>query len=463
MYAHFSFVDAISEVRSFQASSRQTDIDPRRWRGKNTPSRSDRQRAPRCTVTAGECEECRSVNSLWGRHGQDGCGGESNERGVVNLAPSDNGGQQGDGFSRQQGDGFSCQEGGGFSAQQESETLRDSRRLQPPPGGDGGAGEGGSHTAKDAPKYVVRPIPPPPPQEHVVMESGRYHCLDRSVWMKVFSNLSLIDLSHCLRVCKAWNRWTIHPSFWRRVDLSGAAVKHTHLRWVVLRQPKAIDMSRCFVSQRQLLWLLARLPHLKSLTLSSHPWATICALCSHSTPNLRALVLSWAVGLRSECFRELLEQPCSGPILRPGMDTHLPRLRLLHHLDLTGTEVDDSCLELISVHLVFLQSLELSACMRLTDTGVGSLTTPGRPLVRSLSALSLYRCLSLTDKCLEVLVSLQNLRRLDLSRIPGITVSAYRWFQDHYTWRCLQMTTQAIFTYPEPCPPAVTGHQAPSA
>lgn len=313
------------------------------------------------------------------------------------------------------------------------------------PGGKArGQDESGAEREPSAAKqtFVVRPLALPPPPEQVSTSSGKPHRLERPLWMKAFAYLSPAELSRCLRVCKAWNRWCIQPTLWPSVNLARTHVRQAHLLGTVLRQPRHLNLASAHASQRQLAWLVARLPQLRSLTLASQPWATICALCSPCTPLLRSLVLSWATGVQPACFQELVEPP-SG--VRPGLAPSLSRLHQLRHLDLSGTEVGDPSLALISAHMGLLESLDLRACMRVTDGGMEALVSQGRPLPMSLLALNLCRCLGLTDRCFGSLARLQRLRRLDISRVPHITRSACCRFVQHYTWRPLAMTSPTVF------------------
>ncbi|KAL8580313.1 hypothetical protein ACOMHN_030937 [Nucella lapillus] len=294
--------------------------------------------------------------------------------------------------------------------------------------------------------FVVRPLVLPPPPEQVTMVTGKPHPLERGVWMKVFRYLTPAELSRCLQVCQTWNRWCIHPSLWASINLPRTFIKQMHLLGTVLRQPRTLNLASAHLSQKQLGWLIPRLPQVKSLTLASQPWATVCALCSPSTPLLRSLVLSWATGIRPACFQELIEPPVG---VRPGLTPNLSRLHQLRHLDLSGTEIGDSSLALVSAHLGLLESLDLRACMKVTDAGMEALVTQGRPILMSLLSLNLCRCWGLTDKCLVSLTALQRMRHLDISRIPHITRSALYHFSQQYTWRPLSMTSPAVFTVAE--------------
>lgn len=291
--------------------------------------------------------------------------------------------------------------------------------------------------------FVVRPAAIPPPPEQMLLVTGKPHRLERKLWMRIFGYLPQPDLSRCLQVCKSWNRWCIHPSLWRLIKLMRLHIKQVHLCGVVLRQPQCLNLAHAVVSRKQLAWLVARLPQLKDLNLSGLPWAAVCALCSPSTPLLRTLVLSWATGLHQNCFQELIEPPIG---VRPGLSPILSRLHQLRHLDLSGTEISDASLGLISMHLAFLEALHLTCCMHITDTGLENLACFGRPLLQSLQVLILCRCMGLTDKCFVPLVNLQQLHTLNLSKIPHITRGACSRFMQQYSYRQLKMFVHGMFS-----------------
>ncbi|XP_025092678.1 lysine-specific demethylase 2A-like isoform X3 [Pomacea canaliculata] len=290
--------------------------------------------------------------------------------------------------------------------------------------------------------FVVRPAALSSPPEHVLLATGKAHRLERQHWMKVFTHLAPSDLSHCLQVCKAWNRWCIHPTLWRSIDLSRTQIKQQHLCGIVLRQSSKLNLSNASISRKQLAWLVARLPQLKELNLSGQPWAAVSALCSPSTPLLRKLVLSWTTGLLQPCFQELVEPPVG---VKPGISPNLSRLHQLRHLDLGGTEISDASLGLISDHLGLLEVLNLTCCMRITDMGLEALACKGRPLVLSLKDVCLCRCLGLTDKCFLSLMALQRLHSLDVSKIPHLSRTACGHFLHQYSYRKLQYSGSGVF------------------
>ena len=68
-------------------------------------------------------------------------------------------------------------------------------------------------------------------------------------------------------------------------------IKAPYLIGLVRRQPESLDLSWTDLSAKQLLWLLQRLPRLKSLRLAGLSQSTVEALATTSTPLLRRLDL----------------------------------------------------------------------------------------------------------------------------------------------------------------------------
>ena len=60
---------------------------------------------------------------------------------------------------------------------------------------------------------------------------------------------------------------------------------------MVRRQPESLELSWTDLDAKQLLWLLQRLPRLKSLRLAGLSQATVEALATTATPLLRRLDL----------------------------------------------------------------------------------------------------------------------------------------------------------------------------
>ena len=273
------------------------------------------------------------------------------------------------------------------------------------------------------PKYVVRPAPISPPPRHVSTSQGARHVADYAVWLRVFRYLPAGALSRCMAVCKTWNRWCLSAGLWRCVDLSHRRLRRTHLVGVVRRQPAALDLGWTNVSQRQLLWLLPRLPHLHTLRLTGASWAAAVALCCSDCPLLATLDLRWVEGLRDPSLIDLLAAPADR---RPGASDAACRLRLCHCLALAGSDVTDAGLALLSDRLPQLTSLDLSYCTQVHDAGIEALVAGAL----TLTTLCLDGCSRLTDNCLLYLAKAPCLQTVSLRACTLITRSACQHFID---------------------------------
>ena len=234
------------------------------------------------------------------------------------------------------------------------------------------------------PKYVIRPAPSTPPK-YLALATGGRHRLDRHGWMIIFSYLPRDDLTRCLRVCRTWYRWAMNADFYPIMELKETALKHHHMRGIIRRQPKTLDLTGSNVSHEQLGWLTARLPHLKHLILVRNSWAAVSSLCSSSCPLLYSIDLSWVSSVRSKCLRDLLAPPTDH---RPGVIDTVSRFRRCTRMDLTGSNIDDSAIEyLSSVWLPKLTHLSLAFVVRITEKGLESLAK-----CESLKELKLQYC-----------------------------------------------------------------------
>lgn len=266
-------------------------------------------------------------------------------------------------------------------------------------------------------RYVVRPGPAPPPPEHFRLKSGANDCLGRELWLKIFSSLNSADLSRCLSVCKVWNWWCYHPSFWKVIDLSEERIVQAHLIGIVKRQPRTLNLNSVVMTQHQLLWLSARLPQLKYLSLVSCSWATVSALCFSTCPLLHTLDLSWMLNLTEEHFHDLLTPPTDR---RPGMKA-ISRLHRLKTLAVTGTEITDNSVQTMVVHLTHLEVLDISYCTNITDQGIKHLTDPEGCLGSTLKYLNMSGCKRLTDEAVRHLVNCTGLKTVNIGRCSGIS------------------------------------------
>jgi len=194
------------------------------------------------------------------------------------------------------------------------------------------------------------------------------------------------------------------------------------LSGIVRRQPKCLDLSMTNISNRQLSWLLARLPHLKELNLSSNSWAAVSALCSSAVcpPGLVKLNLSWVTGLCDPSLIELVSPPAAyGAAVRPGVqDSSVSRLRHCSTLRLTGTDITDGALAVYVRHMPRLEVVDLRLCVGVTDCGVRTLCTG---MGDRLTELILTGCVHVTGVGLESVSRLcPNIKKLSMDSCTHI-------------------------------------------
>lgn len=274
-------------------------------------------------------------------------------------------------------------------------------------------------------KFVVRPPAPPPPPDNVELENGSYHALKKVHWTKVFSFLSYSDLAKCLCVSKAFYRWGMNHELWPKIDLSKRRICQSHLIGIVKRQPNDLKLNNVVMTQQQLSWLLARIPLLKNLCMSSCSWATVSALCFSSCPLLNALNLNWMLGLNHLRFKDLISPPSD---LRPGMND-VSRLHQLTSLQIAGTEIEDESLQLIPQYLTKLRKLDISYCPRITNEGIKKLVEVNDAvLTKSLQAIDISGSRVLTSAALDNLVNCVNLSVVKIHKCSNITAMSVQKF-----------------------------------
>lgn len=265
-------------------------------------------------------------------------------------------------------------------------------------------------------RHPVRPAPVHAPPEGFLLKNGKEHALKCELWMLIFSFLSQDDLSHCLCVSRVWNRWCLHASLWKTIDLSVTTIKKQHLCAIVRRQPAVLVLSSVVMTPKQLGWLLNRLPQLRELNLSHMSWPTISALCSSSCPLVQSLDLSWATELNEQCFKDLVDSPVSRT---PGMDNK-SRLSMLKTLLISGTEITDSNMKDLIQHVPKLENLTMSFCVKLTDSAIENLTK-SENVKNHLKYLNISGCKQLTSRSLTHLINCVHLVTLNIERCPKIT------------------------------------------
>uniref|UniRef100_A0A8B9KCU1 [histone H3]-dimethyl-L-lysine(36) demethylase n=1 Tax=Astyanax mexicanus TaxID=7994 RepID=A0A8B9KCU1_ASTMX len=235
----------------------------------------------------------------------------------------------------------------------------------------------------------------------------------KEVWVSVFRYLSRTELAVCMRVCKAWYKWSFDKRLWNRIDLSRCrSVSAQALSAIIKRQPVTLDLSWTPVSKKQITWLVHHLPGLKDLILSGCSSSCVSGLISQSLPCLRTLDLCWAEGVKESQLKDLISPPGS---------ENRSRLRNTLSLRLSGLDVSDSILKLIIRHMPLLRRLDLSHCHDVTDQSVSLLTASGSNMRSTLREINLAGCSKLTDACLSYMKRLSALTLLDLRSCKGVT------------------------------------------
>ncbi|XP_039751856.1 jmjC domain-containing histone demethylation protein 1 isoform X2 [Pararge aegeria] len=280
------------------------------------------------------------------------------------------------------------------------------------------------HSAKNRPKrtsfqVLKKPLYPVRPAPLSLSSTTGSPWLDRDAMLCVFAKLTPHELATCALVCKAWAEYSMDPSIWRSMSFVQVRVSAAQLAGIARRQPLSLGLEWCHLARRQLAWLLARLPALRSLSLAGSPAEAALALRSSSCPPLTALDLSFARCLDDAKLRGILAPPENsrpGGGARSGMEPS--RLAALAVLRLPGTDITDVAMLYIVQALPKLCELDASSCARLTDAGAAQLAHHG------LQRLSLAGCRLLTEAALDHLARCPNLVRLDLRHVPLVSTQA---------------------------------------
>ncbi|KAM4702534.1 lysine-specific demethylase 2A [Rhinophrynus dorsalis] len=248
--------------------------------------------------------------------------------------------------------------------------------------------------------------------------------MQKDIWVSVFHYLTREELCVCMRVCKAWYKWSCDKRLWSKIDVSRCkSLVPQALSGIIKRQPVHLDLSWTNVSKKQLTWLINRLPGLKDLILAGCSWSAVSALSTSSCPLLRTLDLRWTVGIKDTQIRDLLT-PASD---KSGHDCR-SKLRLLTDLRLSGLDISDVTLRLIIRHCPLLSKLDLSHCPLLSDQSVNLLTAVGSSTRGSLTHIHLAGCKGVTDESLLYLRRASNLSLIDLRGCKQVSRGACEGF-----------------------------------
>lgn len=266
------------------------------------------------------------------------------------------------------------------------------------------------------PMYPVRPGP----LTNSIINHGHNYALDMTCVLKVFEYLPQSELLNCALVCKTWAKVSIDPSLWKVMIIKQRRLTASLLSGIVRRQPEHLVLDWTVIAKRQLVWLLARLPALKILSLQGNPSAGVIGLRTCYCPPIHELDLSFVQSFNDAALRDIVSPPLDS---RPGLTDSKTRLRHLRTLKLAGTDISDISMRYITQNLQQITKLDLSSCQRVTDAGIAQLATTECTII-NLKYLNLSGCKLITELTLEHLSRCQQLYCLDLRHAPQVSTQA---------------------------------------
>lgn len=264
--------------------------------------------------------------------------------------------------------------------------------------------------------YVVRP-------SNVTTGSNSQssnYALDPNCMLVVFRYLPSETLVTCSMVCKTWSTLSVDPTLWKRMNCAHHKLSSSLLAAIVRRQPEHLILDWTVLAKRQLAWLIARIPALKTLSMQGIPIGAVLGLHTCLCPPLQSLDLSFVRGLNDSAIRDILSPPKDS---RPGLTDSKSRLRNLKVLKLAGTDISDVALRYITQGVPSLTHLDLSSCQRVTDAGVAQIGTCPSAM-NTLVELDLSSCKLVTESCLEYLSKCEAITWLDLRHVPQVSTQA---------------------------------------
>lgn len=296
----------------------------------------------------------------------------------------------------------------------------------------------GSTKVLKRPMVVVRPTNSAPPPQFSsscdntaaqTLTSGgtstTHLSLDKRCLLPIFSHLSRSELYRCSLVCKCWAQLSVHPSLWRRMTFAHRHLTPDHLRGIVRRQPEVLLLDWCTVNKYQLPWLVQRLPALRDLSLVSVPVKSVVALRGCNYSALRSLDLSFVAGFNDAALRDIIGPNAANSARHVFADEQRNvRLRHLHTLNLSGTDITDIALRYVTQYLPSLHTLSLGSCARVSDAGVAQLSTRPASTVALLHSLDLSHAKLVTEQALEHLARCELLTRLDMRHAAQVSTQA---------------------------------------
>lgn len=245
---------------------------------------------------------------------------------------------------------------------------------------------------------------------------NQHYALDPAALLSIFRYLPHETLITCSLVCKTWSNVAVDPKLWKKMNCSHHKLSASLLTAIVRRQPEHLILDWSNLVKRQLSWVIARLPALKSLSIQGTQIAAVLGLHTCLCPPLQVLDLSFVRSLNDSAIRDILSPPKDS---RPGLTDSKSRLRNLKVLKLAGTDISDIALRYITQSVPSLIHLNISSCQRVTDAGVAQIGCSASA-INTLIELDLSSCKLVTESCLEYLAKCEALTYLDLRHVPQV-------------------------------------------
>ncbi|MCO5574773.1 hypothetical protein L7F22_028565 [Adiantum nelumboides] len=238
----------------------------------------------------------------------------------------------------------------------------------------------------------------------------------------VFSFLDQRSLCQAARVCRQWRTASEHEDFWKSLQF-GSKITQEQVVSVCRRFPRAVNLSFTHVGLVDDIATQAihSLRHLKKLTIDKGSLGdTFLTVLAMGCPALHCLIIhdvilgshgSQEVQIRHKKLVVLRVTECR--VMRIGI-----WCPLLEELYLRQTNMASATLNCSGLLI-----LDVSSCMKLSDTGVRLAATNCRGLL----ALNISQCSYISDETLrEICSTCAKLQVLDASVCPNISLQGVR-------------------------------------
>lgn len=236
---------------------------------------------------------------------------------------------------------------------------------------------------------------------------------------QIFSKLSVRDRGRAAQVCTAWRDAAYEKVVWKGVE-ARLHLRNKNKDLFTALQRRGIRKVQVLSLHRNIKDVILGLPSLETLNLSGCYSITDTSLCiafSQDLPNLKILNLS------------LCKQ-----ITDTSLNRIAYHLKNLENLDLGGcSNLTNASLSAIAIKLKKLQRLNLRSCWHITDQGICQLAGLNKEKVKAadqslaLKYLGLQDCPRLTDESLKYIAEgLPTVDSINLSFCISVTDSGLK-------------------------------------